>query len=156
MGERTNGLDDPAILELQIESIRRNLTGIVRELDHRRHDLTDVRTQLSKHKTELLAAAGTVALVAGAVGAVAFFVRRRNQKLTVRAKRMRKAVGRILEDPNRLARAEPSILKKVATALIAAALGAAVKKVTTIAIEEVRGRPKQLEAWEHLNPEELR
>jgi hypothetical protein len=153
MGERTTGLDDPAILEQQIDSIRRNLTGIVRELDHRRHDLTDVKMQIDKHKPELLAAAGSVVVVAGVVGAVAFFVSRRSKKLGVRATHMRKAIGRILEDPNRLARKEPSIWKKLATGLIAAALGAAVKKVTSVAIDEVRAKPKELEPWQQLNPE---
>jgi hypothetical protein len=156
MGERTTGLDDPAVLELQIDSIRRNLTGIVRELDHRRHDLTDVKMQIDKHKPELLAAAGTVAVVAGVVGAVAFIVSRRNKKLSVRATHMRKAIGRIIEDPNRLARREPSIWKKIATGIVTAALGAAVKQVTSIAIAEVRGKPKELEPWQQLNPEEAR
>lgn len=156
MGERTTGLDDPAILELQIDSIRRNLTGIVRELDHRRHDLTDVKMQIDKHKPELLAAAGSVVVVAGALGAVAFLLRRRNRKLGVRATHLRKAIGRILEDPNRLARPEPTILKKVATALVVAVAAAAGKKVATMMIDEVRGKPKELEAWQQLNPGEAR
>ena len=156
MGERTTGLDDPAILELQIDSIRRNLTGIVRELDHRRHDLTDVKMQIDKHKPELLAAAGSVVAVAGVVGAIAFFVSRRNKKLSVRATHMRKAIARVLEDPNRLARPEPTILKKVATALVVAVVAAAGKKVATMMIDEVRGKPKELEAWQQLNPGEAR
>ena len=134
MGERTTGLDDPELLELQIEAIRRNLTGIVRELDHRRHDFVDWRAQLAKRKPAIAMAAGAVVAVAGAAALAGFLLQRRNRTLKVRARNLRKAVGRVLEDPNRLARKESSLFGKVAIALLTAGASALAKSIVTAAL----------------------
>lgn len=156
MGERTNGLADPATLELQLESIRGNLTGIVRELDHRRHDLTDWKGQLAKHKKEIGFAAGGLALLLGGVGVAAVLLRRHNRLPSVRVRELGKALRRIAADPSRLAQPQPSLWGKVVGVLVTTLVGITVKQTATMLLEDGKAK-KQLplpknRAYEALNP----
>jgi len=55
MGKRTSGMKTkPEELEHEIESIRGGMDPVLRELDIRRHELTDWRLQLERHRPELV------------------------------------------------------------------------------------------------------
>lgn len=140
MGERTSGLNDPALLELQLESIRGNLTGIVRELDHRRHDLTDWRGQLVKHKTEVGYAVGGLALLLGGVGVAALLVKRHNRQPAVRMREMGKALKRIAGDPSTLARPQSSLVGKLVGAALTTLVGVTVKQAATTLLNDAKTR----------------
>ena len=56
MGQRTNGVAAaraPEHVAHEIDAIRRDLDRVVAELDRRRHELTDWRLQLRRHKRGL-------------------------------------------------------------------------------------------------------
>jgi hypothetical protein len=107
--------DEAKALQDDIEKIRGKLGDMVSELDHRRHDLFDVRKQLSRHAIPL-AVAG-LALLGLGVGGVAFAVHRRRQRQTFGARlaRLRQAVARMIDKPERVANT-PSPERKIATA----------------------------------------
>jgi hypothetical protein len=128
--------DDKAkALQEDIEQIRENLGGMVSELDHRRHDLFDVRKQLSRHAIPL--AVTGLALLGMAVGGVALAVHRRRQRETFGARlvRLRQAVARMIDKPERVARA-PSPERKIATATAAAVVSEVVKRLAQRAVKE--------------------
>jgi len=85
MGERTTGLivrevhslasPTPEQLEHDVDDLRDGLTGIVRELDRRRHELLDWRLQLKKHRVAAVVAAGLLFL--GGLGLLRLARRRR-------------------------------------------------------------------------------
>ena len=73
MGERTTGLILPAAhaaspqeLERDVDVLRGGLTAIVRELDHRRHDLMNWRLQAKRHRG-VVVAVGAGLLVLGSL-----------------------------------------------------------------------------------------
>jgi len=99
-----------------IDEIRGHLDGLFDELDHRRHELFDIRLQLRRHTTAVIV---TVVAVAGIVGGViALAVRRRRRRSTLRARlaRLRTAVSRMIDDPDRVAKETPNPGLKILTA----------------------------------------
>lgn len=118
-GEQDKGTDSPSsedkakALEGDIQEIRGRLGGMVSELDHRRHDLLDVKKQLGRHAVPLTLAG--VALVGLAAGGVALTVRRHRQReaLGARLVRFRRALARMIDKPERVANA-PSAQWKMA------------------------------------------
>jgi hypothetical protein len=133
MGERTTDVSisaPPEELEHEVEGIRGNMTGIVKELDRRRHEWLDWRLQLRRHRTVLTLATAGLLLAFG--GALAIFVRnkRRRQRPLDKVRRLREAVSRMIEHPEHVARPQPSIGKKALAAAASAAAGTLTKTVT--------------------------
>ena len=121
--------DDKAeALQDDIEKIRGKLGGMVSELDHRRHDLFDVRKQLRRHAVPL-ALAG-LALVGLAIGGAALAARRRRRRegLGARLGRLRRALARMIDKPERVASA-PSPERKIATAGAGAIVSVVAKRL---------------------------
>jgi hypothetical protein len=121
--------DDKAkALQEDIEEIRGNLGGMVSELDQRRHDLFDVRKQISRHVIPL--ALTGLALLGVAVGGIALAAHRRRQREAFGARlvRLRRALVRMIDKPERVA-SEPSPERKIATAGAAAVVSAVVKRL---------------------------
>ncbi|MDP2342632.1 MAG: hypothetical protein Q8O67_16865 [Deltaproteobacteria bacterium] len=61
MGERTglivreaHPLASPEQLEHDVDDLRAGLTGIIRELDRRRHELLDWRSQAQRHRVAVV------------------------------------------------------------------------------------------------------
>jgi len=117
----------------EITQVRRWLNTLVAELDRRRHNVTNWRHLLREH-------AGTVAVGALVLGAVvatplAISQTRRRQRsplsrrgadLTDKARRLGRALGRVAQDPDRLAAAPPPrVFGLGASALVGIALTAA-------------------------------
>jgi len=97
------------------EATRQELDELVMELDRRRHQTFNWRLQVRRHaRAMVLLGAGVVVLVG--IGVAASTARkRRRQTLAARVTelaqwgdRLRLALGRIVEDPDRLARKEPA------------------------------------------------
>lgn len=134
MGEGTTGIgpeQESRQLEHHVEELRGELTAYLSELDRRRHDATDVRLQLSRRKGPL----GIVgALLLAGLGAWVYVSLRRRRELrrpSVRARRLRQAVGRMIADPKKVARSSPSVPEKI--------LGAAGSTLATIAVKRIAG-----------------
>jgi hypothetical protein len=141
MGQGTNGLGSlprPDELELEVERRRSGLATIVDELDARRHELLDWRLQVQAHARTLR----NVAVAAAVIGvvAVAATVRRSRQRrrLVARAERVTEALSRILEHPDRVARAEPSATRRALTGLLTGAAGLIFRKLA----ERATARPE--------------
>jgi hypothetical protein len=121
---------DPQELEREVDLARSELTGVVSELDRRRHALFDWRLQLRQHAASIaLVAAGTL-LLAGGMIAASIWRRRRRERPLQRARRLREAVSRVIEHPELVARPQPSIGKKALAAAVSGAAGVAAKAVT--------------------------
>jgi hypothetical protein len=94
----------------EIADVRRRLDTLVMELDRRRHNVTDWRSQLRHHAGSIAAAVLVVAVAVTAPVAVARVRARRRQtlvargaELTRKARRLGQAFERIAENPDRLA-----------------------------------------------------
>ncbi len=100
----------------EIETLRGDLGSLVAELDRRRHETFDVGLQARRHPVVVAVAAAGVALLAGGLLALAMRSRRRPRRPAVRARETRRALARLLEHPERIAR-EASAGQKIAAAV---------------------------------------
>ena len=141
MGEGTVGVEGkkPAReIEREIEHLRSRLDRSLSELDRRRHELTDVRLQMRRHPQVFIGAGAAAALLVGGV-AFALWRSSKRKEIPQKAKRMRIAFGRAVDQPEKVARGEAPAWEK-----IVAAVG------TTIAVGLTK---KMLErAWSSLPP----
>ena len=101
-------------LGAEATAARERLDVLVAELRHRRDELMDWRMQLRKHRRGLTIVLGGVVALAGAGLAVQIARSRRQAglaarvaELTDKAERLGRALGRVVEDPDRLAPAAP-------------------------------------------------
>ncbi len=100
----------------EIETLRGDLGSLVAELDRRRHEAFDLGLQVKRHPVVVAAAAAAAALLAGGLLALAIRARRRRRRPTVRAREARRAISRLLDHPERIAR-EASYGEKIAVAV---------------------------------------
>jgi hypothetical protein len=113
MGEGTAGVSKrEAEIEREIEDVRKRLDKSLAELDRRRHELMDVKLQVSKHPQAVIIAGGAVVLLVGAVWLAARNSRREPEPVQ-KARRFRWAAARAVEHPERVAR-EPPLWEKIA------------------------------------------
>jgi hypothetical protein len=123
-------------LEGEIAVLRDELTGLVAELDRRRHELTDFKLQARRHVLGVtLTGASLLASAAGFVWLSVWRSRRRSQA-TARMGRLREAVSRMVDRPDRAA-AEPGIPARILTAAANAAVATAIKKVLERSLQRV-------------------
>lgn len=123
-------------LEGEIAVLRDELTGLVAELDRRRHELTDFKLQARRHVVGMtMTGAGLLASAAGFVWLSVWRSRRRSQA-TARMGRLREAVSRMVDRPDRVA-AEPGIPARILTAAANAAVATAIKKVLERSFQRV-------------------
>jgi hypothetical protein len=102
-------------LGAEATAARERLDVLVVELRRRRDELMDWRTQLRKHRRGLTIVLGGVVALAGAGLAVQIARSRRQAGLAARvaelsdkAERLGRALGRVVEDPDRLAPVAPT------------------------------------------------
>lgn len=112
MGQGTPGVGEPEALEREIAGIRGTMAGLLRELDHRRHELLDWRLQVRRHAVVLIAGAAAVALLVAAA-----------------RMRRRRPAG---------ARREPSTVKKVFTAALAGAASVSARSAMNRLLDAAR------------------
>ena len=125
MGEGTSRVNDgsapaeprsPREIESDIEHLRTRLDRSLAELDRRRHELTDVKLQMRKHPAAFIGAGAVLILMLGGVG-YAVYRSRKRQELPAKAKRLRIAIGRAVDAPEKVARGEPPVWQKIAAAV---------------------------------------
>jgi hypothetical protein len=103
-------------LDQDIGTLREELSGLVAELNRRRHNALDVRLQLQRHAPGIaVAAAGAVVAAVGTAWLGARRARQRD-RLGARAGRLRHAVSRMIDRPERVAVPRPSLIAQIATA----------------------------------------
>ena len=106
----------PREIESDIEHLRTRLDRSLAELDRRRHELTDVKLQMRKHPVAFIGAGAVLVLMLGGVG-YAVYRSRKRQELPAKAKRLRIAIGRAVDAPEKVARGEPPVWQKIAAAV---------------------------------------
>ena len=123
-------------LEGEIAMLRDELAGLVAELDQRRHELTDIKLQARRHVAGVtLTGVGLVTSAAGFVWLAAWRARRRRTTMA-RMGRLREAVSRMADRPERVA-AETGAPAKILTAAVNAAVAIAVKKILATGLQYV-------------------
>jgi hypothetical protein len=141
-GQRANGEPRKMTRELETEitEIRTRLDRSLAELDRRRHELTDVRLQVRRHPMVAVAAGVTVLALVGGVAYAVWAARQRNKPVS-KARRLRHALSRMIDEPQKVARSEPSVPEKILAAAGTAAATMLVKKMMESAFEGI-GREK--------------
>jgi len=123
-------------LDGEIAGLRDELTGLVAELDRRRHELTDFKLQVRRHVLGVtLTGASLLASAAGFVWLSVWRSRRRGQA-TTRMGRLREAVSRMVDRPDRVA-AERGIPARILTAAANASVATAIKRVLEHSLQRV-------------------
>jgi hypothetical protein len=121
MGTGTDDLNltgkPPEVIERAIAVKRAHADRVARELDRRRHHLTDWRWQVSHHGSTIAIAAGVLALVAGVAIATTVRRARARRRPAARLARLRRAVARIIDRPDAVA-AQPSTAQRIAVAAL--------------------------------------
>ncbi|TMB32014.1 MAG: hypothetical protein E6J61_08340 [Deltaproteobacteria bacterium] len=120
----------PHELEGEISEIRGRLDHSLAELDRRRHEATDIKLQIRRHPGAVAAAGGVVLLLLGGVAYAIWAAHRREQPMN-KVKRLRLAVSRMIDEPQKVAKAEPTVPEKI----LAAASTVAATMITRKLIE---------------------
>ena len=132
MGEGTNAKPPEANLDevgKRVEGARTRLDHLVSELDQRRHVFANAKRTVHDNPLWALTAAAVGVGIVG--GAVALIVRRQQerQELMSRAYRLRRALGRMVDRPDRVAPAGSTIPGKLLTAAGTAVTTVLVKRL---------------------------
>jgi hypothetical protein len=139
-----NGVSEPSNdkrsdeLQQEIAEIRDNIGGLVSELDHRRHDIFDVGSQVRRHGLSL--ALGGLALVGLAAGGV-LLARRRvraRRSVPVRVARIGQALVRLVDHPERQSPPPQSIGLKILAAAGAAAASVLARRLMQGVVDDPR------------------
>jgi hypothetical protein len=121
-------VNEPREIEAEIEHLRTRLDRSLSELDRRRHELMDVKLQLRRHPEALVVAGGVALLLFGGVAYSIYRARQRDEPFR-QARRFRIAVGREVDNPQRVARREPGIGEKILGAVATTIAVALTKKL---------------------------
>ena len=142
----------PEVLEREVEEIRDNISGIVGELDRRRQELVDWRLQLRKHGP-LLAAVGASCIVGfGLTVAIGVARRKRRKQPLAKARRLREAIGRMIEHPELVARPQPPIGRKALSAVVSVLAGALAKALVRRILDATEPEPARLGSTSEWEP----
>jgi hypothetical protein len=131
-------------IEGEIEEIRGRLDESLAELDRRRHEATDVKLQIRRHPGVVAVAGGVALLLLAGVG-YAIWAARQREKPVNKAKRLKLAVSRMIDQPQKVAKPEPTVAEKILAAAGTAAATMITKKLIERAMNEV-GRRDQAKA----------
>jgi hypothetical protein len=127
-------------LDGEIARLREELSGLVAELDRRRHEALDIKLQVKRHWLETaLTAAALLTAGAGFVW-LAAWRQRRGDTLPSRWGRLRLTVARALG--GQVEAPAPSLAKKVLTVAASAGTAAVVRKVLARGMEMAWDRSK--------------
>jgi hypothetical protein len=118
----------PREIEHDIEHLRTRLDRSLAELDRRRHELTDIRLQMRKHPAVFIGAGAVVVAMLGGMG-YAIYRSRKREEMPQKAKRLRIAIGRAVDQPQRVARSEPPVWEKVLGAVATTIAVSLAKKI---------------------------
>ena len=116
-------------LDRDIDGLRDELSGLVAELKRRGHDVVDVKLQLKRHGLEIAVAAAGIIAAAVATAWLGAHRARRRDRLPARVGRLRQAVSRMIDRPERVAvDPRPSMLAQIATAAATSVVVAVTKR----------------------------
>ena len=142
-GQRTDGEPRKMARELETEitEIRTRLDRSLAELDRRRHELTDVRLQVRRHPMVTAVAGLTLLALLGGVAYSVWAARQRNKPVS-KARRLKHALSRMIDEPHKVAKSEPTVPEKILAAAGTAAATILVKKMMERAFDTAgRQRP---------------
>jgi hypothetical protein len=124
----TRAARDPRTIEREIRGHRGELSALVGELNRRRQELTDVKLQLQRHTIGV--ATGLLATGAVIVGSVMYarWRARRHDSLVARGGRLREAVSRMIDRPERVA-TEPTVTQRMLASAGSAAAAILIKAI---------------------------
>jgi hypothetical protein len=114
-------------LEGDISALRDELGTLVAELDHRRHELVDVKLQLKRHAGSAALFGLALVLTAGGFVWLGIWRSRLRERPLSKAYRLREAVSRMVDRPDRVA-TEPTVLARIVAGAATAAAATLVKK----------------------------
>jgi hypothetical protein len=119
---------DPRTIEREIRGHRGELSTLAGELNRRRQELTDVKLQLRRHTMGV--ATGLLATGVVIVGSLVYarWRARRYNSLIARGGRLREAVGRMIDRPERVA-TEPTVFQRMLASAGSAAAAIAIKAI---------------------------
>ena len=137
-GQRANGEPRKMTRELETEitEVRTRLDRSLAELDRRRHELTDVRLQVRRHPMVAVAAGVTVLALLGGVAYAVWAARQRNKPVS-KARRFKHALSRMIDEPQKVAKSEPTVPEKILAAAGTAAATILVKKMMERAFDGI-------------------
>lgn len=115
-GEKAEQARSPREIERDIEHLRTRLDRSLAELDRRRHELTDIKLQMRKHPAVFIGAGAVVVLALGGIG-FAIYRSRKREEMPQKAKRLRIAIGRAVDEPHKVARGEAPVWEKIVAAV---------------------------------------
>jgi hypothetical protein len=104
-------------IERAIASKRSHADLVVRELGRRRHHLTDWRWLLTHHAPAIAIGVGVLALGVGAAIATSVARSRARRRPTARLSRLRRAVARMVDQPERVA-STPTATQRILVAAL--------------------------------------
>jgi hypothetical protein len=122
-------------IEGEIAEIRGRLDQSLAELDRRRHEATDVKLQIRRHPGAVAVAGGVVLLLLGGV-AYAIWAAHKRERPVNKAKRLKLALSRMIDEPQKVAKAEPTVPEKILAAAGTAAATILTKKIIERAMNE--------------------
>ena len=129
---------DPRTIEREIRGHRGELSALVGELNRRRQELTDVKLQLRRHAVGVVTGILATGAVLGGSLVYARWRARRHDSLIARGGRLREAVGRMIDRPERVA-SEPTVAQR----LLASAGSAAAAVVIKAILERFASSPRR-------------
>jgi len=95
----------PTEIEHEIVELRRELTGLVQEVDRRRHDAFDLRLQLRRHASVIVVVLGGASLLLVGRWALRSYRYERSDSARARAANLARAIAILSrENPDRLLR----------------------------------------------------
>jgi hypothetical protein len=136
----------------EIAMLREELSGLVAELDRRRHEALDLKRQVKRHALRTaLTATGLVAAGVTIVWLAAWRSHRR-EAIPSRWARTRRALSRMIDKRAPVA-AEPSVASKIVPATVSAVMAILAKRALDGGLEVLRNRrrgpePPRLERFE--------
>lgn len=128
---------DPRRIEAEVVRQRQELAARVTELHRRGHELTDVGLQLRRHPVGFSATVLAVGGVAAGVIALGVWRARHRDTPTARGGRLREALHRMIERPERVA-VEPTVSQRIIGAAGSAAVAFLIKAALERATRPLR------------------
>jgi hypothetical protein len=127
--------DEPEELEREVEDIRENIDDIVGELDRRGHELFDWRSHLRRNKALLLTLGASCLVGFGLTISLGVAKRRRQARLSYKARQLRRALSRMVAHPELVAQPRPGVANKALSAAVGAVAGGLARAIVRRLVE---------------------
>jgi hypothetical protein len=146
-------------IEGEIALLREELGDLVAELDRRRHQALDLKLHVRRHALEVFLTSASLVAAAGGLMWFGIWRSRQRESLVARTGRLRQAVSRMIDNPERVA-AEPTVSARIARAAVTTAVAAVIKKIMERGVQALLdqrgdGSPSGRSPWERPTPRAL-